>query len=204
MLTSRGLRERIELVPYQDRHLGVIFDKWDFPKGGNIVLDIDSHIDECRFVGVVVSKAMLVAEWPTPERTIAVWSNPSGRQGRVLPLLIENLDLPPSLRVRYWIDFRDPARFEESFFELIGRLRGAPVRRGRSGLQPLELPAAYAPAPFVISSSNAADAVTEQLVANLLAVTKLPTVVRVAETALRKKSDVKKFEENQKAPPSIL
>ncbi len=199
-----SLAERIELVPYEDRHLGVIFDKWDFPKGGNIVLDIDNHIDECRFIGLVVSKAMLAAEWPTLERTIAVWSDPSGRQGRVLPLLIENLDLPPSLRVRNWIDFRDPARFEESFFELIGRLRGEPVRRGRGGLRPLEVPAAYAPAPFVISSSNAADAVTEQLVANLLPVTSLPTVVQVAETAMRKKSDIRKYTESKDVPPFIL
>ena len=131
-----GLAERIEAVPYQDRHLGVVFDKWDFTKGKNIVLEIDEFIDQCRFIGLVVSKAMLDAEWPTMERTIAVWSDPSGRQGRVIPLLIENVDLPASLRIRNWIDFRDPERFEESFLELISRLRNEPIRRGRGGLHP--------------------------------------------------------------------
>ena len=33
------------------------------------------------------------------ERPIAVWSDPWGRQGRVTPLIIENVDLPPSLRI---------------------------------------------------------------------------------------------------------
>ena len=35
------LAERIEAEPYQTRFLGVVFDKWDFEKGGNIVVDIE-------------------------------------------------------------------------------------------------------------------------------------------------------------------
>ncbi len=54
-------------------------------KGTNIVLDIEREIEACRFVGLVVSKAMLGAPWPTLERTIAVWSDPSGSKGRVIP-----------------------------------------------------------------------------------------------------------------------
>jgi hypothetical protein len=187
-----NLAERIEAVPYQDRHLGVVFDKWDFIKGKNVVSEIDEHIDNCRFIGLVVSKAMLMAEWPTMERTIAVWSDPSGRKGRVLPLLIENADLPPSLRVRNWIDFREPDRFEEAFLELIGRLTDKPVRRGRGGLRLIEPANAYAPAPVVITGSNAPDAIPEQLVSNLLPVTGLPTVVQVAGTPLREKDGVRK------------
>jgi hypothetical protein len=84
------LAERIEQEPYGNRNLAVVFDKWDFPKGGNIVLDIEKYIDKARVIGIVVSRAMLEAEWPTMERTIAVWSDPSGAKGRVVPLLKEN------------------------------------------------------------------------------------------------------------------
>jgi TIR domain-containing protein len=62
-----ALAERIEAVRYGERYLGVVVDKWDFDKGKNIVLDIDRTIDECRFIGLAVSKAMLQAEWPTLE-----------------------------------------------------------------------------------------------------------------------------------------
>jgi hypothetical protein len=199
-----SLAEMIERVPYQNRHLGVVFDKWDFEKGKNIVLEIDTYIDQCRFIGVVVSKAMLAAEWPTMERTIAVWSDPSGRQGRVLPLLLENVDMPASLRIRNWIDFRNPARFEESFLELVGRLKNEPQRRGRGGLQPVIAPTVYASAPVVITASNAADAVTEQLVSNLLPVSKLPTVVQTASTSMRKKEDIRRFTDNRAVAPFIL
>jgi hypothetical protein len=65
--------------------LGVIFDKWDFGKGSNIVVDIEREIDACRYVGVVVTGALLGAEWPTLERSIAVWSDPSGAEAGSFP-----------------------------------------------------------------------------------------------------------------------
>ena len=199
-----NLAVRIEVVPYLDRYLGVVFDKWDFIKGKNVVTEIEAHIDQCRFIGVVVSKAMLESEWATMERTIAVWSDPSGRQGRVIPLLIENVDLPASLRIRNWIDFREPDNFEEAFIELINRLTDTPARRGRGGLQLIQSIQAYAPTPAVISASNMPDAIDEQLVANLLPVTALPTVVQAADTPLRKKGAVKRYIGDKHAPPFIL
>jgi hypothetical protein len=204
-----ALAERIESVRYKDRYLGVVFDKWDFGKGKNIVLEIERLIDKCRFIRLVVSRAMLAAEWPTMERTIAVWSDPSGTKGRVLTLLLENVDLPPSLRMRNWIDFRDPDRFEESFEELISVLKEEPVRRGRGGLVP-SLPSAklqYTPAPVVITSSSGADRINEQLVSNLLPVTELPTVVQTAKTSLRHKSEIQTYTKDTKKkeePPFIL
>ncbi|HLG95307.1 MAG TPA: toll/interleukin-1 receptor domain-containing protein [Bryobacteraceae bacterium] len=198
------LAERIENVPFEDRHLGVVFDKWDFVKGKNVVLEIDDHIDKCRFIGLVISKAMLEAEWPTMERTIAVWSDPSGRAGRVIPILLENVDLPPSLRIRNWIDFRDPNRYEEAFLELISTLRGEPVRRGRGGLRPVVPVTSYAPAPVVITGSNGPDVIVEQLISNLLPVVELPTVVQRAETTMRKKKDIARHTERKDVPPFIL
>lgn len=62
------LAEQLETVRYKDRYLGVVFDTWDFEEGKNIVLELERFIDDARFVGLVVSKAMLEAEWPTLER----------------------------------------------------------------------------------------------------------------------------------------
>jgi len=95
----------LERARFGDRYIGVVLDKWDFETGKNVVLEIDRYIDECRFIALVVTKAFLGAEWPTLERTIAVGSDPSGRAGKVLVLLKENVQLPPSLRMRIWIDF---------------------------------------------------------------------------------------------------
>ncbi|PYU19355.1 MAG: hypothetical protein DMG32_24655, partial [Acidobacteria bacterium] len=200
------LAERVEAERYQDRLLGVVFDKWDFGKGANIVLEIERDIDACRFVGVVVTKAMLAAAWPTLERSIAVWSDPSGARGRVITLLRENMTLPASLRVRNWIDFRDDNRFEEAFAELIRVLRGEPIPRGRGGLLPtvpqVRLP--YEPAPVVITSSVGADVVQERLVSNLFPVLEFPSEVYAAPTALRDKAEVSQCCDSHNLPAFIL
>jgi TIR domain len=198
------LAERIEQQPHGNRNLAVVFDKWDFDKGGNIVLDMERFLDGARVVGIVVSRAMLNAEWPTLERTIAVWSDPSGARGRVVPLLKENVTLPASLRVRNWIDFREPDKFEDSFAELIRYLRGESIPRGRASFHPIVpvTPPPYEPAPVLITSSLGADKVNERLVANLYRVTSLPEKVYYASTKLRKKKDINEYCEN--APPFIL
>jgi len=198
------LAQNIESIPYRDRNLAVVFDKWDFEKAGNIVLDMERFLDTVRFVGVVVSRAMLSAEWPTLERTIAVWSDPSGSRGRVIPLLKENVTLPASLRVRNWIDFRDTSKFGESFAELIRYLKGEPIPRGKGSLLPT-IPVTttpYEPAPVLITSSVGADKVNERLVSNLYRVTSIPEKVFYASTKLRQKKEIQEYCE--KAPPFIL
>lgn len=198
------LAQRVEAQPYQKRNLAVVFDKWDFPKGGNIVLDIEKYLDAVRFVGIVVSRAMLSAEWPTLERSIAVWSDPSGARGRVIPLLRDNVTLPASLRVRNWIDFRDDSKFPESFSELIRCLRGEATPRGKGTLLPniVVTPPPYEPAPMLITSSIGADRVTERLVSNLYRVTQIPHSVYYAASRLREKKEIREYCE--KAPPFIL
>lgn len=131
------LAELIEATPFQSRYLGVVYDKWDFAHAKNIVLELEKEIDACRFIGIVISKASLAADWPTLERTIAVWSDPTGNQGRMIPILIENAPLPPTLRVRRGVDFRNPESFEQSFIELISILRGESIPRGR-GIIPFD------------------------------------------------------------------
>jgi hypothetical protein len=200
------LAERIEAEPYKSRLLGVVFDKWDFSKGSNIVVDIEREIDACRYVGIVVTRALLTADWPTLERSIAVWSDPAGTRGRVLPLLRENVTLPASLRVRSWIDFRDDERFEEAFAELVRVLRGEQIPRGRGTLVPTvpEIKLPYDPAPVVITSSGGADRVSERIVSNLFPIVELPERVFSAKTPLREKGDILEYSTNKSHPPFLL
>ena len=199
------LAELIEAVPYRDRYLGVIYDKWDFAHAKNIVLELEREIDECRFIGVVLSKASLGADWPTLERTIAVWSDPSGSKGRVIPILIENVSLPPTLRVRRWVDFRNPDSFEQSYLELISILRGESIPRGRGGLLPSVGPAQNSlSAPLVVTSAVEADKIDERLISNLLPVLELPELVYGAATPLREKSELRSFSNAKSHPPFLL
>jgi TIR domain len=199
------LAELIEATPFQNRYLGVIYDKWDFAHAKNIVLELEKEIDECRFIGIVASRASLAADWPTLERTIAVWSDPTGNKGRVIPILIENAPLPPSLRVRRWVDFRNPETFEQSFIELVSILRGESIPRGRGGLSPSSsLTKNPLNVPLVITSAIEADKVDEKLISNLLPVLELPELVYVSSTPLREKSDLRDLSTAKSHPPFLL
>ena len=201
----KSLAEQIESIPYKSRFLRVVFDKWDFALAKNIVLELESEIDTCRFVAVILSKASLAADWPTLERTIAVWSDPSGSKGRVIPIVLENVSIPPTLRVRRWIDFRNPLAFEASFLELISILRGENIPRGRGGLLPsLPLAPTVPIAPIVITSTIEADKVQERLISNLLPVLELPTSIHSAPTSLHLKSDFPREEGTPSPPPFLL
>jgi hypothetical protein len=200
-----ALAEKVESVPFDSRFLRVVFDKWDFAHAKNIVLELEREIDACRFIAIVLSKASLAADWPTLERTIAIWSDPSGSKGRVIPILIENVPIPPTLRVRRWIDFRRPETFDASFLELIAVLRGENIPRGRGGMLPsLPLAATTPFAPVVITSMVEADKVQEKLISNLLPVVELPSHVFSAPTTLRLKSDLSPHEGKPSAPPFLL
>jgi len=199
------LAELIEATPFQNRYLGVVYDKWDFAHAKNIVLELEKEIDASRFIGIVISKAALAADWPTLERTIAVWSDPTGNQGRVIPILIENTPLPPTLRVRKWVDFRNPESFEQSFIELISILRGESIPRGRGGLSPsISVSQNPLSAPVVITSAVEADRVNEKLISNLLPVLELPKFVYSSPTPLRDKSDLQKLSTAKSHPPFLL
>lgn len=200
------LAERIEAEPYLNRLLGVVFDKWDFGKATNFVEDIEREIDACRYVGIVVTRALLNSDWPTLERSIAVCSDPSGSRGRVIPILRENVTLPAALRIRNWIDFRDDSRFEEAFAELIRYLRGERIPRGKGNLLPTvpEVKASYEPGPMVITSSVGADRVRERIVSNLFPVVELPDQVFSGETPLRNKSDIQQYSAEEHPPAFLL
>jgi hypothetical protein len=199
------LAELIEATTFQNRYLGVIYDKWDFAHAKNIVLALEREIDACRFIGIVVSKASLAADWPTLERTIAVWSDPTGNKGRVIPILIENVALPASLRVRRWVDFRNPETFEQSLIELVSILRGESIPRGRGGLSPsISVTQNPLKAPVVITSAVEADKVEEKLISNLLPVLELPKLVHASPTPLREKSDLKNLSVAKSHPPFLL
>ena len=199
------LAELIEATPFKSRYLGVVYDKWDFAHAKNIVLELEREIDACQFIGIVISKASLAADWPSLERTIAVWSDPTGNKGRVIPILLENVPLPPTLRVRRWVDFRNPQTFEQSFVELVSILRGETIPRGRAGLSP-SFSASPNPlaAPVVITSAVEADKLNEKLISNLLPVLELPKLVYFSPTPLRNKSDLRNLSTAKSHPPFLL
>lgn len=112
----------------------------------NLLNRIEEGLNEARFLGVVMSPAWAAAEWPRLEWQSKVYEDPTGRKGRILPILLhkqdpetgEPLEIPLPLKLLKWFDFSDPRRYEAEYQELLrefaenGRVAEGPeVRSGR-------------------------------------------------------------------------
>lgn len=201
------LATSLEQVLVDGRRLEVFFDKWDIDYGENILTRIEEGLKQTRFLGVVLSPALVRAEWPRLEWQSAVHEDPTGRLGRILPLLVhkfdpetkEAIEIPLPLRLLRYYDFTDPGRFDREFEQLIRRLRGERPERGRPSTvvsPPSSPPSAYrreSPAPQ-----------DESLITNLLPVVQLPRSLFSDLTPLRHRGEVKEALEDRRAPPFFL
>lgn len=128
----RQLGEKIESEEHEGKHLKVFFDEWNIEPGKNVVNELEKGLSESRFVGVVLSKKMLEAEWPTMEWTIAVYSDPSGRKGKIIPIWLGDCEIPDSLKIRNVLYFRNEIEFKKSYPKLISILTNQPLPRGEN------------------------------------------------------------------------
>jgi len=176
----RELATRLEGETFASRHLTVFFDEWEIRPGTNVVRLLENGVSKARFVGVVLSPEMLDAEWPTMEWTMAVYEDPSGRKGKVLPILKRNCDIPPSLRIRNFLDFRRPEKYDREYNRLLAVLRNEPLPRGD---HPKGTTVPFVGSPeYFARPLEFADKVPEQLASNLFPVTGYPTRIWKAKT----------------------
>jgi len=134
---TRNLAGLIEQHRMWNRQLKVFFDEWDLNYGLNIINEIDQGLKSSRYVGLVLSPAMLEAPWPTVEWQSQIMDDPSGKSGRILPLLLKRfhedgapIELPFVLKPLKRFDFTDPRRFQVELDHLIRRLTNQPLPRG--------------------------------------------------------------------------
>ncbi len=136
----RDLAERLEDETVEDRPLRVFFDEWDIAPGENILSRIEDGLGRARFVAVALSPALTDAEWPTLEWQSQVYDDPTGKRGRIIPLIVEKIDsvvqqpleIPLPLRLLRYIDFSNQDHFERQFQLLLARIRGERTSRGRT------------------------------------------------------------------------
>lgn len=82
----------------------VFYAPLDIQLGDNIVMKIDQALQSAKFFVMILSPEYLSADWTTAERSAAIYADPSGRNGRIIPVLYRKCQLPPLLRYRKYID----------------------------------------------------------------------------------------------------
>jgi hypothetical protein len=90
--------------------------------GDSLIEKIESGIARSDYLGVVLSKASIDSRWVQREVRSALYEEIAGRQIKVLPLLIEDVQVPLFLRDKLYLDFRDPTQYWSQFQRLVDRL----------------------------------------------------------------------------------
>jgi len=97
----------------------VWLDEAEINIGDSLIDKITEGIKEMKFVAAIISKNSVESSWVQKEISIAMSKEIAGRQVTVLPLVIDNCELPPSLSDKLYADFTNPDDFETSYSKLL-------------------------------------------------------------------------------------
>jgi hypothetical protein len=114
---NRADRSWAEWIAWQLEAAGhsVVIQAWDFREGGNFVLDMQRAVEEAQRTIVVLSPDFLASKFTAPEWAAAFAQDPTGVQGRLLPVRVRECQPSGLLGQIVYIDLvgaktRDAAR----------------------------------------------------------------------------------------------
>ncbi len=186
---AKKIGEYLENEKIDDRNIRVFFAPWDIVPGDNFINSVDEGLKKAKFFALILSPEALNAEWPIAERAASLLADPSGRLGRVIPILVKPCKVPPLLAIRNRIDLREKSKFKTEMQRLLSTIRGEPLPRG--GKTPgSKIVTESGPSLLLENTTSLPDKIDEVIHTNLFAVTKLPSVIWAAPTIFWEKSAV--------------
>ena len=76
-----------------------------------------------KYIGIVLSPRSIKSKWVEKELDIAMNREIGSGEVIVLPLVMEECDLPSFLEGKLYADFYSPEKYEDSLQKLLRRLR---------------------------------------------------------------------------------
>jgi hypothetical protein len=100
----------------------VWLDEAEMLVGDSLIDKIREGIDAMDYVGAVISRHSIASEWVRRELDVAMNQEIQGRRVKVLPLLIDDCELPGFLMGKLFADFRDEKGYIHALEQIIKRL----------------------------------------------------------------------------------
>ncbi|MCP4268934.1 MAG: toll/interleukin-1 receptor domain-containing protein, partial [Candidatus Brocadiaceae bacterium] len=88
----------------------------------HVIEKIREGIDQVDYVGVILSSHSVDSPWVKKEVDIAMNQEIEGRRVKVLPLLLEDCELPGFIKGKLYADFRNPKSYHTEFAKVANRL----------------------------------------------------------------------------------
>ncbi len=124
----RYLAAGLEKVNVAGNPIRTWVDEAEIRPGQSITGEINKALETSRFVVLVLTPDYFESPsgWTDAEWQAALFKDPAGKQGRVIPLLVKDCPyIPALLRHLNMIDFRDRRAFQVGLTRLSRRLRGS-------------------------------------------------------------------------------
>lgn len=102
--------------------LNVWLDQWNIKVGDSFAQAIDEAIKESRFLLIVMSPDYFQSTWTRQEWQYGLANELQEKGIRVIPVLYRDCDIPPMLRTKQWVDFRDQKEYKIILNRLVGDL----------------------------------------------------------------------------------
>lgn len=155
----RRLAERLKAAG-----LKVWLDEWVIKPGDDIYLAVERGLESARVQVLCLSTAALGSDWVSLERSTVLFRDPANAGRRFVPLLLEDCELPDTLRRYKYVDYRGEA--QAAFDELLSACREeAESARPAPHLGPKKRPSTRKPRPEKASVKAEPLAVLERTLA---------------------------------------
>lgn len=114
----------------------VWIDEAEILVGDSLIEKIRQGIDEMDYVLALISNSSVGSRWVARELDIAMNQEIDGKRVKVLPVLLEECELPGFLRGKAYADLRTPDRYDSALESILRRLgifpspkiKGAPLK----------------------------------------------------------------------------
>ena len=106
----------------QDAGVYVWIDEAELRVGDSLISKISDAIDQTDYVVAVLSQNSVNSNWVKKELELAMTEEINGKRVKVLPILIEECEIPLYLRDKVYADFtnaNDPDEFKRSLSKLL-------------------------------------------------------------------------------------
>ena len=100
----------------------VWLDEAEMMIGDSLIEKIREGIDQMEYLGVILSQHSVKSEWVKREVDVAMNQEIEGKRVKVLPLVIDDCELPGFLKGKLYADFRVPEQYEEALGKILRRL----------------------------------------------------------------------------------
>jgi hypothetical protein len=105
----------------QDAGIEVWLDEFEIKIGDNLIQRINEGLEACDYIIAVISRNYINSQWTRQELNAFAMREVSDNKSTIIPLLIEDCEIPVFLRDKVYADFRSD--FDEPLKQIIKALK---------------------------------------------------------------------------------